>query len=72
MLQIGIYAFRLGSHIGKLDATFLHPIRMTGECDQLSMEPIHTGPGRLRSMFKKGPVRLWVQLGCEFRQKIQT
>lgn len=45
----------------------LHPIAMTGECDQLSMEPVHIGMGRPQSSLQKGPVHVWVQCSCKFR-----
>lgn len=50
-----------------------HPIRMTGECDQLIMEPVLAGRGGGRRVnCRRVLCVFWVQFRCEFRPKIQT
>lgn len=43
--------------------------RMTGKCDQLLMEPVHTCPGAAAVRIEKGPMYLWVRFRCKFSLK---
>lgn len=55
--------------IGNWMRVSLHPIRIPGDCDWLSMEPIHTSLDRLWCELRRSPVCLLVCFRYKFSQK---